>query len=330
MNTEILNIDDESLARSKKIIDAGGLVAFPTETVYGLGASAYDDSAVAEIFKVKGRPMDNPLIAHVHKDFDISKLIDYDPPYAKELRKKFLPGPLTLVYSSTGKVSKYVSCGLNTLSVRVPSHEGAQRFLSYVNKPIVAPSANISKHISPVTSAHVFDDFNGKIPLILEGGKCAGGIESTVCDVTGEVPMILRAGLVTREMIADVTGACEVYKMKEGEKPRSPGMAYKHYSPSCRTLLLKNGETDKLIEVYREEQSKGNSPFILCEGKIADKLIGYNILNLGYTPEDMAANLYYALREGEKKAGIIIAVEPENQDGIMVGVMNRLTRACSS
>lgn len=330
MNTEILNIDDKSLDKSKKIIDAGGLVAFPTETVYGLGASAYNDEAVAEIFKVKGRPMDNPLIAHVHKNFDINKLIDYDPPYARKLRDKFLPGPLTLVYKSNGKVSKYVSCGLNTLSIRVPSHEGAQRFLSYIDKPIVAPSANISKHISPVTSAHVFDDFNGKIPLILEGGKCVGGIESTVCDVTGDVPMILRSGLITREMIAEVVGACDVYTMKEGEKPRSPGMAYKHYSPSCRTLLFKSSEFHKIIEIYKSEQNKGNSPFILCEGKIADKLAGYNILNLGYTSEDIASNLYYALRDGEKKADIIIAIEPENQDGIMVGVMNRLTRACSS
>jgi len=305
-------------------------VAFPTETVYGLGASAYSDEAVKSVFAVKGRPADNPLIAHVHKDFNISSLIDYDPPYAKKLREAFLPGPLTLVYSSTGKVSKYVSCGLNTLSIRVPSHEGAQRFLKYVNMPIVAPSANISKHISPVSSAHVYEDFNGKIPLILEGGRCSGGIESTVLDVTGDVPQILRAGLITREMISSVVGACETYVMKKGEKPKSPGMAYKHYSPRCKTLLFRCDEVEKALSAYRENLSQGKRPYILCEGKIADKLSEYNILNLGYSGEDMAKNLYELLHEGEKAADIIIAVEPEKKDGVMAGVMNRLTRACQS
>lgn len=330
MQTKILDINEESLKLSKKLIEEGKLVAFPTETVYGLGASAFDDDAVKSIFAVKGRPADNPLISHVHKDFDISTLIDYDPPYAKRLREAFLPGPLTLVYRSEGKVSKYVSCGLNTLSIRVPSHAGAQEFLKYVNLPIVAPSANISKHISPVTSEHVFEDFNGKIPLILEGGQCNGGIESTVCDVTGDIPMILRAGLITREMIASVAGDCQIYQMKKGEKPRSPGMAYKHYSPSCRTAIFKSDEIEKAKALYLEEAERGNRPNILCEGNIAKLLSGYQVLNLGDTDEEMAANLYYLLHEGEKRAGIIIAIEPKKQDGIMAGVMNRLTRACQS
>ncbi len=330
MQTKILDINEESLKLSKKLIEEGKLVAFPTETVYGLGASAFDDEAVKSIFAVKGRPSDNPLISHVHKDFDISTLIDYDPPYAKRLREAFLPGPLTLVYRSEGKVSKYVSCGLNTLSIRVPSHTGAQEFLKYVNLPIVAPSANLSKHISPVTSGHVFEDFNGKIPLILEGGQCNGGIESTVCDVTGDIPTILRTGLITREMIASVVGDCRVYQMKKGEKPRSPGMAYKHYSPFCRTAIFNSDEIEKAKALYREEAEKGNRPTILCEGKIAKLLSDYQVLNLGDTDQEMAANLYYLLHEGEKRAGIIIAIEPKKQNGIMAGVINRLTRACQS
>ena len=198
METKVKQITKESLLEAKRIIENSGVVAIPTETVYGLGGSAFDDTAVQEIFRVKGRPNNNPLIAHVHKDYDLSQIIDSEPPYAETLRKAFLPGPLTLVYPSTGKVSKFVSCGLNTLAVRVPLHEGAQAFLKEVGIPIAAPSANLSRHVSPTSAKHVLDDFNGKIPLILDGGTCVGGIESTVCDVCGEVPVILRPGLITR------------------------------------------------------------------------------------------------------------------------------------
>ena len=180
METKILPADEHSLALAKQLIFSGEVVAFHTETVYGLGADARNDDAVKKVFAVKGRPSDNPLIAHVHRDYDISSLIDGEPPYAEKLRKAFLPGPLTMVYPSTGKVSRFVSCGLNTLSIRVPSSPTAQAFLRAVNIPIVAPSANLSKHVSPVSAQHVYDDFAGKIPLILDGGVCTGGIESTV------------------------------------------------------------------------------------------------------------------------------------------------------
>ena len=208
METKIEKITAESLERAKEIIVGGGVVAIPTETVYGLGGSAFDDNAVKKIFEIKGRPNDNPLIAHVHKEYDLSKIIDGEPPYAEKLRKAFMPGPLTLVYPSKNKVSPFVSCGLDTLAVRIPSHEGAQAFLRKVNIPIVAPSANISKHVSPTSAAHVFEDFANKIPLILDGGECIGGIESTVCDVTGDIPVILRPGLITREVIASIVGGC--------------------------------------------------------------------------------------------------------------------------
>lgn len=188
MLTKIEKITPESIAEAKELIFKGDVVAMPTETVYGLGGSAFDDGAVKRIFEIKGRPNDNPLIAHVHTGYDLKKIIDFDPPYAAALRRAFLPGPLTLVYPSTGKVSKYVSCGLNTLAVRVPSHEGAQAFLRAADIPIVAPSANLSRHVSPTTAEHVFEDFNGKIPLILDGGKSSGGIESTVLDVTAKCP----------------------------------------------------------------------------------------------------------------------------------------------
>ena len=237
MITQILPVTSRSLAYAKELIEAGEVVAFHTETVYGLGADACNDAAVKKIFALKGRPADNPLIAHVHSGYDISGLVE-TPAWTARLRGKFLPGPLTMVYPSRGVVSPSVSCGLPTLSLRVPSSPTAQAFLRAVDRPIAAPSANRSKHVSPVTAQHVYDDFAGDIPLILDGGASQGGIESTVLDCTGTVPLILRAGLVTREMIAAEVGACEYYHMQAGEKPKSPGMAYKHYAPSCRTAFF--------------------------------------------------------------------------------------------
>ena len=330
MQTKILPVDRRSLQLSKEIIEKGGAVAFPTETVYGLGANAFDDEAVKNIFAIKGRPSDNPLIVHVHKDYDISRLAQFVPEYAEKLIKAFLPGPLTLVFKSKNKVSPSVSCGLDTLAVRIPSHSGAQQFLKYLNIPIAAPSANVSKHVSPVSAQHVFYDLNGKIELILDGGKCEGGIESTVLDCTGEVPTILRSGLITQEMIAEVAGDCKVYKMKEGEAVRSPGMKYKHYSPNCQTRLYKFNEIEKAVEEYKKQTSNGLKTYILCDDNIA-KLVGVeNILNLGKDEREIASNLYAMLREAEACAEFLIAISPEKQDGIMVGVMNRLEKACKS
>lgn len=328
MNTCILEIDQKSLLLTKKVIEDGGAVAFPTETVYGLGANAFDDVAVKNIFKIKGRPGDNPLIVHVHKDYDISKLVSYIPEYAHLLAKAFLPGPLTMVYKSQGSVSSAVSCGLDTIAIRIPSHEGAQAFLRSVNLPIAAPSANISKHVSPVTAAHVYDDLNGKIEYILDGGKCTGGIESTVLDCTGDVPCVLRSGLITREMIAAVAGDCTEYKIVEGERVRSPGMKYKHYSPRCKTMLFDYENRFEAFKQYEKQLKNGVKAYIMCDDAVAVELGAENILNLGKDEIQIAANLYDKLREGEEIADMIIAVAPQKQDGVMVGVMNRLRKAC--
>ena len=274
MQTQIKPINPQSIEQAKDILLSSGVVAIPTETVYGLGGNAFDDEAVKRIFEVKGRPADNPLIAHVHQEYDLSKIIDYDTEIAKKLRKAFLPGPLTLVYPSTGKVSRYVSCGLNTLAVRVPSHAGAQALLKAVNLPIVAPSANLSKHVSPTSAKHVFDDFSGLIPLVLDGGCAEGGIESTVCDVTGEVPVILRPGLITREQIAAVCGDCLVYEHREGsgEQVKSPGVLYKHYSPRCETALF-----DDIAEAQAFLQSvQDRRVAVLCDSPTLSAFSGYS------------------------------------------------------
>lgn len=334
MKTVIKSITPESISEAKKLIEQGEVVAIPTETVYGLGGNAFDDEAVKRIFAVKGRPSDNPLIAHVHSDYDLSRIIDYDPPYAKKLREAFLPGPLTLVYPSSGKVSQYVSCGLNTLAVRVPSHKGAQAFLRAVDIPIVAPSANLSKHVSPTSARHVFEDFEGKIPLILDGGACEGGIESTVCDVTGEVPVVLRPGLVTREMIASVVGACEEYvpDFNSTEKVKSPGVLYKHYAPRCKTLLFSASDIESAVAACSREKGEGKRVCVLCEEGLLPvfSAIGVHTLNFGKTDSEMACRLYELLREAEKLCDVLVAVEPKKTDGIMTGVLNRLRKACSS
>ncbi len=328
MKTQILPIDGQSLSFAAEIINSGGAVAFPTETVYGLGANAFDDNAVKSIFEIKGRPNDNPLIVHVHKDYDLSSLVSFVPDHAKKLAEAFLPGPLTMVYKSKGTVSSAVSCGLDTLAVRIPSHEGAQRFLKNINLPIAAPSANISKHVSPVTAEHVYDDLCGKIQLILDGGKCQGGIESTVLDCTGEVPCVLRSGLITREMIAEVAGDCNEYVMKEGERVLSPGLKYKHYSPKCKTVLFEYSDRKAAYEYYLKCNNDGIKAYLMCDSGVAEEFKPGNLLDLGATEEEIAANLYGKLREGESIAEIIIAVSPEKQDGIMVGVMNRMRKAC--
>lgn len=328
MKTRILAIDENSLELAKSIINEGGLVAFPTETVYGLGANALNDDAVKLIYATKGRPSDNPLIVHVHKDYDITELVDNIPEYAKLLAKAFLPGPLTMVYNSRGVVCPTVSCGLNTLAIRVPSHEGAQKFLKYVGLPIAAPSANVSKHVSPVTAQHVLDDLDGKIQLILDGGKCTGGIESTVLDCTGDVPCVLRSGLVTRDMVAQVAGECDEYHMVEGERVRSPGMKYKHYSPRCKTMLFDYEHRAEALKEYKICTARGERARIMCDEQVARDMEDAKILNLGGDENAVAANLYDKLREGERVADIIIAVAPQKQDGVMVGVMNRLSKAC--
>lgn len=324
MKTKISEPSFSALEYARELIERGEVVAFHTETVYGLGANALDDEAVLKIFRLKGRPSNNPLIVHVNLGYDISALIDGEPDYAPSLRRTFLPGPLTMVYPSTGKVSKYVSCGLNTLAIRVPRSETAQAFLKAVGLPIAAPSANLSKHVSPVSAAHVYDDFAGKIPLILDGGSCLGGIESTVLDCTGKIPMILREGLITREMIAKVAGDCGLYHRREGEPPKSPGMAYKHYSPRCRTAFCR--EKEEAIALYEEERRQGGRPVILCESGLFEEN-HLEILELGATDAEMAQRLYALLREGEKRASLLIGIEPMKKGGVMAGVLNRLHRA---
>ena len=328
MQTKIEKIDDQSLLLAKSLLQDGHIIGIPTETVYGLGAIATDCKAVENIFVVKGRPQDNPLIAHVHKDYDLNKLVEINHQYVYDLIKAFMPGPLTLVLKSKGVVCKQAVCGGDTLAVRMPSHQGCQQLLQLVDAPVVAPSANLSKHTSPVTAMHVYNDLKGLIPLILDGGKCSGGIESTVLDVTGQIPRILRAGLITKEMIASVVGCCEIAQHKQTDKVKSPGVKYTHYKPNCKTALFTEDQIDKVKQLYDQVVCDGEIPYVMCRDEISGNFKGMNVLNLGVTPEQVAFNLYDKLLEGETKADVIIAIEMPNEDGVYMGIMNRLRKSC--
>ena len=328
METKIKAIDSQSILEAKQILLDGGVIGIPTETVYGLGAVGTNSRAVKKIFEVKGRPSDNPLIAHVHEDYDLEKLVDIEHQYALTLIKLFTPGPLTLVFKSKGVVCAEATCGGETLAVRIPEHEGCRMLLRAVDSPIVAPSANLSKHTSPVTAQHVYNDLKGLIPLILDGGKCSGGIESTVLDCTGEYPRILRAGLITKEMIEKAVGKCEIALHKEGDKVKSPGVKYTHYKPRCETMLFEYEEIDKVILEYKKQTTFGKKVYIMCGEELIGNFIGLNVLNLGAGEIEIASNLYDKLLEGEKVADLIIAVAMPNEKGVYLGVMNRLRKSC--
>lgn len=328
MVTEIKKIDEKSINLATNLLLSGEVVGIPTETVYGLGAVGTNSKAVEKIFLVKGRPSDNPLIAHVHKDYDIEKLVFIEHEYVYELIKKFTPGPLTLVMKSKKVVCEEAVCGGDTLAVRIPEHKGCQQLLKAVDAPIVAPSANLSKHTSPVTAEHVFNDLNGKIPLILDGGKSQGGIESTVLDVTGKVPRILRAGLVTKEMVESVCGACLIAEHKEGDKVKSPGVKYSHYKPNCQTVMFSPSEIEKVIDRYEAELKNGKTPYIMCSNEYVELFKGRNLLLLGNTGKEIASNLYSKLLEGERVADIIIALSFDRDDDEFLGIMNRLRKSC--
>lgn len=328
MQTKILEINEESIALAKEILLSGGVVAIPTETVYGLAADGTNAEAVKKIFEVKQRPIDNPLIAHVHEDFPLEDLVEINHEYARELIREYTPGPLTTVFQSKGVVCKEAVCGGDTLAVRIPLHEGCRRLLRAVNLPLVAPSANLSKHTSPVTAMHVFNDLNGKIPLILDGGKCSGGIESTVLDCTGELPRILRAGLITKEMVEKTAGACEIAEHKSTDRVKSPGVKYSHYKPRCDTMLFEHGQIQQVEEEYKRQSAEGRIPYIMASEQVCREFNGKNLLNLGNTPEEIASNLYEKLLEGETKADVIIAVAMPDEKGINLGIMNRLRKSC--
>ncbi|NLC31850.1 MAG: threonylcarbamoyl-AMP synthase [Clostridiales bacterium] len=330
MNTQILEITPASLTRAADLIVNGQVVAIPTETVYGLAANALNIEAVKKIFEAKQRPADNPLIVHIYQKEQAYPLCHWTQT-ADLLAEAFWPGPLTLLLNKKELVPSIVTAGLHTVAIRLPEHQGALAFLKTCDLPIAAPSANRSGYPSPTSAQHVYDDLCGRIPLILDGGDCRVGLESTVLDISGKNPVILRPGFVTAEQIAMVTGSCEVADsvmrpLSTGEQALSPGMRYRHYAPQGQ-LTLFDGDplhvAQAIISLYDHQP---DSSVLAMEQHLplyGDRLV----YSLGEDAASAAHRLFYLLRSLDKQGIRHIYCESLPQTGLGLAVMNRLARA---
>lgn len=310
----------ESIKLGAELIKQGEVVAFPTETVYGLGADAFSSCAINKIYEAKGRPNDNPLIIHLYDISDLDKVAVDIPEIAFTLYNMFCPGPLTMILKKAPNVPYSVTGGLDTVGVRFPSHEVARELIR-LSMPIAAPSANISKHISPTTAQHVFEDLQGRIPLILDGGSCNVGIESTIVDLSGDKPLILRPGAITKEMLLKVANFEEY---KNNNKALAPGMKYTHYSPCCDCVV---GDTIKDIKsIYDKNVKEGKSVIILAKDSTILSLGSRKAWSLGKNGNEAANRFYSLLREGEHQFALII-VENLGDEGVFYSIMNRAFKA---
>lgn len=338
MQTELLPVTPEAIALGGELIRRGQLVAFPTETVYGLGANALSGEAVKRIFEAKGRPGDNPLIAHISAIEQLYPLIAVQPsPAARALMDACWPGPMTLIFLKSEIVPKEVTAGLDTVAVRFPAHPAARALIDAAGVPIAAPSANRSGRPSPTTAGHVLEDMEGRVPLILDGGECAVGLESTVIDMTGNTPRVLRPGGVTPGRIAEICGSVAVddavmRPLKEGEVARSPGMKYRHYAPAGEMTIVQGEDVqviDTICRLYDEALSGGRHPLILAlEGHLAD-YGERRALSLGADAAGMAHAVFARLRDADDIGAEVIFSEAVPADGLGLAVMNRLGRAAA-
>ncbi len=338
METRVLMPTAEAISEAAAILRQGGLVAFPTETVYGLGANALDAAAVGGIFKAKGRPADNPLIVHIASPEAAEPLAWVDA-RARALMVAFWPGPLTLLLPKKPVIPPETNAGLQSVALRMPSHPVALALLTACGVPVAAPSANRSGRPSPTTAAHVLDDLRGRVPLILDGGECEVGLESTVLDLAGDVPTIVRPGGVTREMLAaylpDVSVAGSVMRpLREGEVAVSPGMMYRHYAPKGQLTLVRGtpetvGET--CTGLYREAVAAGKTARILAFAENAASYEGLAVLPIGSLkqPETIARALFAALRRMDDEHVDVILCEAVATEGIGLAIMNRMCRAAA-
>lgn len=321
MTTEIKKASD-GIDEGAKIINGGGLVVFPTETVYGLGANAFDEQAVAKIFKAKGRPQDNPLIVHISSLEQVKDIAVDIPDKFYELADRFMPGPLTIILKKSDKIPYIVTAGGETVGIRMPKNKWARELIAK-SKPLAAPSANRSKHISPTTARHVYEDLKGEVELILDDGACQVGIESTVLDLTCDTPTILRPGVVTAEMLLDIVG--EVSQNGKVIKiAKAPGMKYTHYAPVVETVMAQN--IDHAVSEYDKKIAEGMKPVIVARDIYRDKVGERAQISLGVTVEDYTRNVYSALHTAEKEYDYII-IEHLDGTGLEASVMNRVEKA---
>ena len=327
MKTLVKKPDEVAVLEGAKLIKSGEIVGMPTETVYGLGADATNPDAIKKVFLAKGRPQDNPLIVHISSMEMMEFVVKEIPEFAKNLADKFWPGPLTIVLPKSDNIPDCVSAGLDTVGVRMPNHKAALALIEKAGTPIAAPSANTSGKPSPTTANHVLEDMDGKIPLILDGGMCCHGVESTVISVKDNTVTILRPGFITAEDFESEGYKVEYSKgvfseLSKGEIALSPGMKYKHYSPKADVIII-DGEYDKIKEFA--ETVKGEGVYFLLYNK--DSEFPCSHLAFGSTAHEQATNFYDKLREfDELKAKTVYAMSPI-KDGVGVAVYNRMLRS---
>ncbi len=317
----------EAMSQAASIIRRGGLVAFPTETVYGLGADALNAQAIKRLFEAKGRPADNPLIVHVDGREMLSRVAQGVSDEAHRLIEKFWPGPLTLVLGRRREVPAIVSADLATIAVRMPQNKIALELIRQSNVPIAAPSANLSGRPSPTRAEHVASDLGERIDMILDGGETRIGIESTVLDMTSATPLILRKGWITEEQIREVTGAVGIARSEE-ELSRSPGTRHRHYSPRARVVLIEQSSPGAIERMCRKYLESGTVGFLgHTRLKIDDAR--FSSIVLRNDAGEYARSIYRALRELDEKRLDVIVVEAISESGEGAAVMDRLRRAAS-
>lgn len=327
MDTQIIKINRQKPEKSKvqvaaNIIKNGGLVAFPTETVYGLGADVFNKTALKKIFQVKGRPFNDPLIVHIAEKKDLKDLAKNVPEKAEKLINAFWPGPLTIILKKSKKIPSIVTANLKTVAIRMPENKIALKLIEASNTPIAAPSANSFARPSPTQAKHVWNDLNQKIPVIIDGGQTKIGLESTIIDLTTACPVILRPGKITQEQIEKIIGAVKE-PSKQNRKIKAPGMGYKHYSPDAKVILATVNK-NKVKELIIEEKLYGKKVAVIgLNNFIADKSYQAKDIN------DFGKNLFKKFREFDRQKIDTIIVEAVNEKDFGTAIMNRVRRAAA-
>ncbi|PSL45795.1 translation factor SUA5 [Salsuginibacillus halophilus] len=323
------DLRNQRIQEAAKALQDGKTIAFPTETVYGLGGSAWKPDAIDRIFSAKGRPNDNPLILHIGSKNQLDELVLQVPKLAETLMDAFWPGPLTLILPKRPEVPERVTGGLNTVAVRLPGHKLARELLQASGVPVAAPSANRSGRPSPTTAAHVEKDLSGRVDGIVDGGATGFGLESTVVDATGTTPVILRPGGITSEAIQKVCGSVEVAEKEDNEAhPQSPGMKYTHYAPDGDLYIIE-GSTAFFQKNITSAQKAGRQVAALADDKELSELKPDTAVSLGAAADtnEAARRLYAALREADEAEAEIIFARSYASDGIGGALMNRLEKA---
>lgn len=322
--------DSSAIEKAADLLRQGELVAIPTETVYGLAANALDPVAVKKIYEAKGRPQDNPMIVHITSPQALWELTEHIPDSAKKLAEAFWPGPLTMILPRGRLVPDVVTAGMDTVAVRAPDHPVARAVIDAAGVPLAAPSANLSGRPSPTTAEHCKHDLSGRIPLILDGGPCRVGVESTVLSLVTPVPRVLRPGAITPEQIQEVIGVVAVdpavyQHLEDDAKVMSPGMKYTHYSPKAKVVLVK-GEWEKCRAMLREQTEPGVWALVFEEELNSCPVAAFS-LGPKENPDAQARNLFALLRQLDEKGAQVVFARAPLDEGVGLAVYNRLIRA---